>query len=120
MTLSIGSHPDYRGGKYVLFIDGQPTRHWAAMIKQIGTWEPDEGKRIIFYPEITDEMIALVNAFDWPAQRKPELEEDSEVELRCSCGEVIGVVYLTESDPVECETCGRQWRIAVTITEVTP
>ena len=120
MTLSIGSHPDDRGGKYVIFEDGQPTRHWAASIKRIASEYIDPDQRRYEYPWLTDEMIDVVNAFDWPAQRAPELDEDSVADLRCACGELTDVADVCSTSPVRCETCGRQWRIAVTITEVTP
>ena len=120
MTLSIGSHPDYRAGKYVIFVNGQPTQHWAASIKRIAKECPSAATRRREYPWVTDEMIDLVHAFDWPSQREPEIDEGWGVDLRCACGELVDVADVSSPSPVVCKTCGRRWSIAVTITEVTP
>ena len=104
--ITIGRDPDYRGGKYVVCVDGKPTRLWAAKIKQMAEHDPT----------VTPEMIAAVEAFDWPAWDTPRLEFD-ETAVRCVCGETTW--FSPESDrAVTCEACGRRWRVTVQVEEV--
>ena len=116
MTVTIGRDPAYRGGKYVIFVDGQPTRMWAARVRQIAASVPDPGERLRDYPDVTDEMVAAVQGFDWPLWDTPRLEFD-ETAVRCVCGETTW--FSPESDrAVTCEACGRRWRVTVQIEEV--
>lgn len=120
--ITIGRDPDYRGGKYVVFVDGQPTRIWAGAIKRNMTYvrvNPSE------YPNITPEMIAAVAAFDFPAFKDAEpIFEDLTVD--CACGEEAGIAPYTDWDDLDwaggvnyrCGCCGRTWRVAVTVEAV--